>query len=52
VLGLPKKPIRDSPYAGKRDKKDRSKEGILVGYSDSDGHLRVNVYFSSWSSSE
>ena len=32
-----KKPIRDRSYAGKSDKKERSKEGILVGYSDSHG---------------
>ena len=40
-----KKPIRDRQYAGKSDKKERSREGILDGYSDSRGPLHVKVYF-------
>ena len=47
-----KKPIRDRQYAGKSDKKERSREGILVGYSDSRGPLHVKVYFPSLKQSE
>ena len=39
MLVYQKKPIRDRQYAGKSDKKERSREGILVGYSDSTGKL-------------
>ena len=47
-----KKPIRDRQYAGKSDKKERSREGILVGYSDSRGPLHGKVYFPNLKQSE
>ena len=50
MLVYQKKPIRDRQYAGKSDKKERSR--ILVGYSDSRGPLHVKVYFPSLKQSE
>ena len=47
-----KKPKRDRQYAGKSDKKERSREGILVGYSDSRGPLHDKVYFPSLKQTE
>ena len=47
-----KKPKRDRLYAGKSDKKERSIEGVLVGYCDSRGPLHVKVHFPSLSKSE
>ena len=47
-----KKPKRDRLYAGKSDKKERSMEGVLVGYCDSRGPLHVKVHFPSLSKSE
>ena len=45
------KPTRDRLYAGKSDKKERSIEGVLVGYCDSRGPL-VKIHFPSLSKSE
>ena len=47
-----KKPKRDRLYAGKSDQKERSREGILVGYCDSRVHLHVKTLFPSLSKSE
>ena len=40
-----KKAIRDGQYSGKSDKKERSEQGILVGYNDSMGPLHAKVYY-------
>ena len=49
-FGLPcyvyqKKPKRDGGYSGKSDKKANAKKGMLVGYDDQQGPLRVKVYY-------
>ena len=39
-----KKAIRNKGYHGKSDKKENAKKGVLVGYEDQLGPLRVKVY--------
>ena len=41
-----KKPIRNKGFHGKSDKKENAKKGILVGYDDQLGPVRVKVYHS------
>ena len=47
-----KKPIRDRHNVSKSDKKERSSEDILDGYSDSRGPLHGKVYFPNLKQSE
>ena len=39
-----KKAIRNKGYHGKSDMKENAKKGVLVGYEDQLGPLRVKVY--------
>ena len=39
-----KKPIRNKGFHGKSDKKENAKKGVLVGYEDQLGPVRVKVY--------
>ena len=39
-----KKPIRNKGYHGKSDEKKNAKKGVLVGYEDQLGPVRVKVY--------
>ena len=40
-----KKPIRNKGFHGKSDKKENAKKGVLVGYEDQLGPVRVKVYY-------
>ena len=41
-----KKPIRNKGFHGKSNKKENAKKGVLVGYKDQLGPVRVKVYHS------
>ena len=40
-----KKPIRNKGFHGKSDKKENAKKGVLVGFEDQLGTVRVKVYY-------